>query len=354
VTEPSCLSTTRVAYDAVAEEYARLLNAESLGTPLDLAVLAAFADLVRSGDAGPVADLGCGPGRITAHLGSLGLVAFGIDLSPTMVAVARRTYPDLRFDEGSMTALALNDGAVSGVVAWYSIIHTPPELLPVVFAEIHRVLAPGGHLLPAFQVGNELLHIEQAYGRTVSLDAYRLSPDGIAELLHQAGLIVTARVVRQPEAREKVQQARLLAASRSRPSWSGRCQPVKVLPDLGRPAGSRTDHTGAPYRARSARPGPLPVVGTPVRRMSELSCGVLLILRPDAGAGACRHRSRGVAATQGRRSASTAIVTKTIVRYVVDQWNSRIGLAGSSRRIRPYSRWASTAKTPPTDSATTR
>ncbi|WP_436838746.1 class I SAM-dependent methyltransferase [Nonomuraea cavernae] len=50
---------------------------------------------------------GASPGRITAHLQSLGVNAFGIDLSPKMVAVARRSHPDLRFEEGSMTAMDL-------------------------------------------------------------------------------------------------------------------------------------------------------------------------------------------------------------------------------------------------------
>jgi SAM-dependent methyltransferase len=211
VTEPAHLSATRAAYDIVAGDYAEFLSAEPPETPLELAMLAAFAELVRSAGAGPVADLGCGPGRITAHLRSLDVAAFGVDLSPAMVAVARRTYPDLRFDEGSLTALDLRNDSVGGIVAWYSIIHTPPELLPVVFAEFHRVLAPGGHLLLAFQVGNERLHIEQGYGHTVSLDAYRFSPDDIAELLHPAGLAVRARMLREPEGREKVQQAFLLA-----------------------------------------------------------------------------------------------------------------------------------------------
>ena len=211
VTEPSYLSATRAAYDTVAVDYARLLSTEPPETPLDLAMLTAFAELVQAAGGGQVLDLGCGPGRITAHLRSLGLTAFGIDLSPAMVAVARRTYPDLRFDEGSMNALDLGDGAVGGIVAWYSIIHTPPELLPVVFAEVHRVLAPGGQLLLAFQVGNERRHIEHGYGHTVALDAYRLSPDSIAELLHRAGLVVHARLLREPDTREKVQQACLLA-----------------------------------------------------------------------------------------------------------------------------------------------
>src|SRR5262245_7832575 len=57
----------------------------------------------------PVADLGCGPGLLTAYPAGLGLPAFGIDLSPAMVALARRAYPRLRFTVGSMTALDLDD-----------------------------------------------------------------------------------------------------------------------------------------------------------------------------------------------------------------------------------------------------
>ena len=174
-------------------------------------MLTAFAQLVRDGGGGPVADIGCGPGRMTAHLHALGVQAFGVDLSPAMVAVARRTYPQLRFAEGSMTALDLAGGAVGGVLAWYSVIHTPPDLLPVVFAEFHRVLAPGGYVLLGFQVGDERRHIEQGYGHRVSLDAYLSPPDRIVELLRGAGFAVHARLVREPDGREKHPQAVVLA-----------------------------------------------------------------------------------------------------------------------------------------------
>lgn len=211
MTEPSYLRATRAAYDTVAVDYAELLRTELAAKPLDRALLAAFAELVLAAGMGPVADLGCGPGRVTAHLRSLGLTAFGVDLSPAMIAVARQAHPDLRFGEGSMTALDLTDGVLGGIVAWYSIIHTPPEQLPVTFAEFYRVLGPGGHLLLAFQVGDERVHLKQAYGHAVSLDAYRLPPDRVAQLLSQAGLVVHARLFRKPDEPEKAQQAYLLA-----------------------------------------------------------------------------------------------------------------------------------------------
>ncbi|GGO66864.1 class I SAM-dependent methyltransferase [Nonomuraea cavernae] len=134
--------------------------------------------------------------------------AFGIDLSPEMVAVARRSHPDLRFEEGSMTALDLADAAVGGAVAWYSTVHTPPELLPTVFAEIHRVLAPGGHFLIAFKVGDERRHLDQGYGHKISLDVYWMPPEHIAGLLRGAGLVLDAQLIREPDESEKPRSGR--------------------------------------------------------------------------------------------------------------------------------------------------
>jgi len=210
--EPSFLRDTRASYDSVAADYAERFQGELAGKPMDRALFAVFAELVRAAGAGPVADIGCGPGHVAAYLHDLGLNAFGVDLSPEMIAVARRSYPGLRFDEGSMTELDLPDRHLSGIVAMYSIIHIPPDQLPTVFAEFDRVLAPGGHLLLAFQAGDERRHVTEAFGRPVCVDAYRLPPDRVAELLTQAGLDLFAQLLREPhEGSETDQRAYLLA-----------------------------------------------------------------------------------------------------------------------------------------------
>lgn len=215
VSEPEFLRATRASYDTMAVDYADWIREELTVKPLDRGMLAGFADLVRATDVGPVADIGCGPGRVTAHLHGLGLSAFGVDLSPQMVAVARQAHPGLRFDVGSMLALGLADGSLGGIVAWYSIIHVPQERLPEAFAEFHRVLAPGGHLLLAFQVGDEVSHRTEALGRPVSLDFHRRQPASVAELLNQTRLVIRAQLVREPDDYgdfpEKTQQAFLLA-----------------------------------------------------------------------------------------------------------------------------------------------
>ncbi|WP_435154363.1 class I SAM-dependent DNA methyltransferase [Amycolatopsis sacchari] len=209
MTEPAFVTETRAAYDTVAADYAEVLRDLLADSTFDRAMLGAFAELVPEGR---VAEIGCGPGRIAAHLASLGLDVFGVDLSPQMVEVARERYPGLRFEVGTMLALDLPDASLDGLVAWYSIIHTPPERLPEVFAEFARVLKPGGYLLLAFQAGDDHRHhIEHAYNHDVSLDAYRLSPDRIGELLSAAGFEETARLVRRPEGVEKTPQAYLLS-----------------------------------------------------------------------------------------------------------------------------------------------
>nr|MDT0659877.1 class I SAM-dependent methyltransferase [Micromonospora sp. DSM 115978] len=193
------IDTTRVAYDLVAADYAEMLRDRLADDPLERAMLGAFAELVPA-DAGlPVADLGCGPGRITGHLHALGLPVFGIDLSPQMIAVARRTHPDLRFEEGSLLALDLPDAGLAGATAWFSIIHAPTEQLPVICAELHRVLAPGAPLALAFQIGDEdLVHRDHAYGHDLLIDIYRRSPDLVAQLIRDTGLDIIARLRREP------------------------------------------------------------------------------------------------------------------------------------------------------------
>lgn len=147
------LADTRTSYDTVAASYADQLRDLLDETPYERSVLALFSELVRATGGGPVADVGCGPGRITAHLRGLGMDAFGIDLSPAMVETARREHPGLRFEVGSMTDLELADASVAGLVAWYSLIHIPDEEVGPVLAHFQRVVRPGAWCCSAFTSG---------------------------------------------------------------------------------------------------------------------------------------------------------------------------------------------------------
>ncbi|MBG6101857.1 ubiquinone/menaquinone biosynthesis C-methylase UbiE [Micromonospora vinacea] len=188
------LSETRTSYDTVAVSYARLVRDLLAEAPYERAALASFAELVRGAGGGPVADVGCGTGRITAHLHTLGVDAFGIDLSPGMIEVARRDHPELRFEVGSMTDLDLADGSMAGLVAWYSLIHIPDDDIDAVFAHFRRVVRPGGSLLLGFHVGDETTVKTEGYGgHPMNVHVHRRQPDQVAAWLRQHGFSVDSQ-----------------------------------------------------------------------------------------------------------------------------------------------------------------
>ncbi|MEV1000656.1 class I SAM-dependent methyltransferase [Nonomuraea sp. NPDC050202] len=207
------LEDTRTSYDTVADSYAAQLR-EALGErPYLRAALALLADLVRSAGGGPVADVGCGPGHVTAHLHELGLDAFGIDLSPAMIDVARRDHPRLRFEVGSMTELDLPDASVAAVLAFWSLIHVPDDEIPAVLGHFRRVLRPGGTLLVGFHAGDDESSLKtQGYGgHPMRVHVHRRRPDRMAAWLRDAGFAVEAQLLIDPG--ERVPGAILFARS---------------------------------------------------------------------------------------------------------------------------------------------
>ncbi|KHL10544.1 methyltransferase family protein [Mumia flava] len=205
-------SDTRDSYDADALGYAEQVRGLLDRMPYLRASLAVFAEAVRDAGGGPVADVGCGPGYVTRHLQDAGVDAFGIDLSPEMVAIAQRDHPGLRFEVGDMTDLDLADHSVAGVVAFWSVIHVPDHAVPGVFAEFHRVLRPGSPVLVGFHVGDGTEHTAEGYtGAHISVDTHRRQPSRVMDWLRQAGFAIQAELVLRPD--DDVPGAVILASS---------------------------------------------------------------------------------------------------------------------------------------------
>lgn len=188
--EAGHVATARAVYDATAERYAASIGTEineAFEAPLDRTVLSTFADMVPEG--GLVLDAGCGPGRVAALLARRGLDVVGIDLAPAMVRIARETHRHIRFEEAELTRLPLAERSVSAAVYWYSIIHTPADRLGDVFAELRRVIIPGGPVLVAFQAGDgEAVTRDDAYGTGMTLTSYRHWPEEMVRALDEAGI----------------------------------------------------------------------------------------------------------------------------------------------------------------------
>ncbi|MGI5212552.1 class I SAM-dependent methyltransferase [Plantactinospora sp. CA-290183] len=194
------LADTRASYDTVAVSYAEQTREALLGAPYLRAVLALFADLVHAAGGGPVADVGCGPGVVAAHLHRLGVDVFGIDLSPVMIDVARRDQPHLRFEVGSMTDLDLADASVAGLLAFWSLIHVPDDAVPAVLGHFRRALRPGGPLLLGFHVGDESRLKTQGYGgHPMKVVVHRRQPGQVAAWLRAAGFAVEAQMLIDPD-----------------------------------------------------------------------------------------------------------------------------------------------------------
>lgn len=179
------LDDISTSYDNVAASYAAMIVD---GADWEVEAFDLLGKLV-AGSGRPVLDVGCGPGRTTGLLAGRDLSVIGIDLSPGMIEIARRDHPGLDFRVGSMTALDLPDSSVAAVVAWWSIIHLPRDVVPQAFAEFHRVLAPGGFLLLGFHVGEHSTHKTSGYGgHPMNIDVHRWTGPALTELAGAAGL----------------------------------------------------------------------------------------------------------------------------------------------------------------------
>jgi hypothetical protein len=152
------------AYDTVATAYADELLDELDRKPLDRWLLERLAVLA---DGGPVADVGCGPGQVAAHLSMAGAEVTGIDLSPGMVDEARRRFPELTFEVGDLATLA--EGTWAGIAAWYSLVHLAPRELPAALGSLVGALRPGGWLALAVHEGDEGHHLDEWWGHPVDI-----------------------------------------------------------------------------------------------------------------------------------------------------------------------------------------
>ena len=103
-----------------------------------------------------VLDVGCGTGSLTLaiarQVGPHGSV-WGIDAAPRMIAIARRKARQqgvpAQFDAGAAEALAFPDETFDLVVNSMFTHHVDSELKHQAFAEMYRVLRPGGRLVTA-------------------------------------------------------------------------------------------------------------------------------------------------------------------------------------------------------------
>ena len=136
-----------------------------------------------------VLDLGCGIGRLAAQLAGRCAEVIGIDVSPAMIAEARRLHagrPGLRFLPNSGIDLADFPDSHFDLVFSYSVLpHLPEDVLEGYFLEVGRVLTLGGVFRYQFWIGPR-----HGAGAADTLTIRTYEADAVARLHAEAGLVL--------------------------------------------------------------------------------------------------------------------------------------------------------------------
>ena len=167
------------AYSARAGEYAAALGHLEATAQEDQQLIARWARGVQ----GRIVDLGCGPGHWTAYLHGLGLEVEGVDPVEGFIEIARDQHPHVTYRRGSSACLPAR--SYGAVLAWYSLIHVPPQDLPATLASLRDSLTPQGSLLIGFFAGDRAEEFAHAVA-----PAYYWPPQELASLLERSGFSV--------------------------------------------------------------------------------------------------------------------------------------------------------------------
>ena len=175
---------TRAAYEQGADDYLAMFPSVAATDPQDRDLVQEWASTHTTG---LILDVGCGPGHWTGWLHEQGFTVEGIDPVPTFIERARRSYPDVRFRVGRAEALEVGTSELAGILAWYSLIHTDPDLLGDTLNEFSRAVYPGGGLCVGFFEGPEVVPFDHPV-----TEAYFWPMSHLADLIEQAGFAITS------------------------------------------------------------------------------------------------------------------------------------------------------------------
>ena len=188
-------------YDAMATAYDEAFPT-GYASPLERHLVGVLADdLLAEGSTGPVLDIGCGTGHVTADLAQRGLDVVGVDPSAAMLEVARRRHPGLRWVLGDATLTELDPDVtgVAGILARFSLIHVDPDQMPGILDAWVARLRPDARVMVAFQGVDDPASPVLEFDHTVAR-AWRWHPDAMSEALCSAGLTERWRLVTRPDA----------------------------------------------------------------------------------------------------------------------------------------------------------
>jgi demethylmenaquinone methyltransferase / 2-methoxy-6-polyprenyl-1,4-benzoquinol methylase len=184
---PAKVAAVRTLFDTIAPRYDLVNRVMTFG--MDRGWRRKTVRSLALAPGSVVVDLACGTGDLCRDLVQAGYQALGVDLSLGMLRHARTPSPLL---QGDALTLPLPDGSLAGVVSGFALRNFVE--LPPVFAELARVVRPGGRiaLLDVARPEQALLRAGHAvyFGKVVPViggllsdkTAYRYLPRSLAYL----------------------------------------------------------------------------------------------------------------------------------------------------------------------------
>ena len=140
-------------------------------------------------------DFACGTGRVLEHLGDRVSAATGVDVSPSMMEVARKVAPQAELVEADLTQQdPLGDRRFDLITAFRFFPNAEPELRRAIFSVLARHLSPKGVLVFNNHKNRNSLRARFARLRGRGDPTGTMTHAEVTELLPQAGLRILAIV----------------------------------------------------------------------------------------------------------------------------------------------------------------
>ena len=150
------IKETVETYEKIAVEYSQ----RNLDVKLVEHLLAYFIENLKGKK---ILDVGCGHGRDAKYLSERGFEVVGIDLSRSLLKIARRMAPKAKFLLMDMRDLKFGDEEFDGIWSCASFLHIPKREALKTLKEFRRVLKPGGLLYLGVKKGEGERMVEKEH-----------------------------------------------------------------------------------------------------------------------------------------------------------------------------------------------
>lgn len=181
-------------YDLIAEDYAKKFD--PVESAEDLRFLNLFLSYLKPGS--HTLDLGCGTGFSAGYFATKGMEVEGSDLSKSMVAIAKRNYPAIKFSIADMREF--DPGEMKDAVwAGYSLFHFGQDDMERTIEKIKTYLRTGGFLGLVMQGGHGEIEPQEPFLPEKKIYIHLYTREELATILQKHGFEIIDHGVKKAE-----------------------------------------------------------------------------------------------------------------------------------------------------------